>query len=187
LNKTPSEDLVIRLYANDVTPAESDTEADYTEATGGGYVDGTAEVNDDNVLELSTFEFVASGGVDVDGTADIDNTDIDNIKILDEEYIVGVYLNANDLVIEEAYSTEEILALDDEFLLNYQLFEHSDFVKKDESQTILQFVEECILLYDMNDEKRSVVLEETLNTIQIKNIKSANDIENEIFALYELL
>lgn len=37
LNKTAPEDLVLRLYSNNKTPAEADTEASYTEATGGGY------------------------------------------------------------------------------------------------------------------------------------------------------
>lgn len=34
---TPAEDLIIRLYSNNVTPGEADTEATYTEVSGGGY------------------------------------------------------------------------------------------------------------------------------------------------------
>ena len=37
LNKTAPQDLVLRLYSSDTTPAESDTVATYTEVTGGGY------------------------------------------------------------------------------------------------------------------------------------------------------
>lgn len=37
LNKTAPQDLVLRLYSSDTTPSESDTEATYTEVTGGGY------------------------------------------------------------------------------------------------------------------------------------------------------
>jgi len=37
LNKTAPEDLDIKLYSSDTTPAEGDTEATYTEVTGGGY------------------------------------------------------------------------------------------------------------------------------------------------------
>lgn len=37
LNKTPAEDLVLRLYTNNKTPAETDTAASYTEASGSGY------------------------------------------------------------------------------------------------------------------------------------------------------
>ena len=37
LNKTAPQDLVLRLYSSNTTPAESDTEATYTEVTGGGY------------------------------------------------------------------------------------------------------------------------------------------------------
>ena len=37
LNKTASEDLVLRLYSNNKTPAEADTEISYTEVAGGGY------------------------------------------------------------------------------------------------------------------------------------------------------
>lgn len=36
-NKDTPEDLVVRLYSNDVTPAETDTAGTYTEVTGGGY------------------------------------------------------------------------------------------------------------------------------------------------------
>lgn len=37
VNKDTPEDLIIRLYSNDVTPSESDTVGTYTEVTGGGY------------------------------------------------------------------------------------------------------------------------------------------------------
>lgn len=36
-NRTASEDLVLRLYGNNVTPAETDTAASYTELAGNGY------------------------------------------------------------------------------------------------------------------------------------------------------
>lgn len=37
VNKSTPENLVYRLFATNVTPAETDTAATYTEATGGGY------------------------------------------------------------------------------------------------------------------------------------------------------
>lgn len=37
LNKTAPQDLVLKLYSSDTTPAETDTELTYTETTGGGY------------------------------------------------------------------------------------------------------------------------------------------------------
>ncbi len=39
LNKTAPEDLVLKLYSSDTTPAETDTDATYTETSGGGYGD----------------------------------------------------------------------------------------------------------------------------------------------------
>ena len=39
LNKTASQDLRLKLYSSDTTPAESDTDSTYTETTGGGYAD----------------------------------------------------------------------------------------------------------------------------------------------------
>lgn len=39
LNKSAPQDLVLKLYSSDTTPAETDTEATYTETTGGGYAD----------------------------------------------------------------------------------------------------------------------------------------------------
>src|SRR5687768_10807464 len=36
-NKTAAQNLVLRLYTNNVTPGESDTAGTYTEASGGGY------------------------------------------------------------------------------------------------------------------------------------------------------
>jgi hypothetical protein len=38
VNKTAPQNLVLRLYQNNITPGESDTEATYTEATFTGYV-----------------------------------------------------------------------------------------------------------------------------------------------------
>lgn len=40
-NKTAAQDLVLRLFQNDVTPAAGDTEASYTTATFSGYADIT--------------------------------------------------------------------------------------------------------------------------------------------------
>lgn len=37
VNKTSPENLVYKLFATNVTPAETDTAASYTEASGGGY------------------------------------------------------------------------------------------------------------------------------------------------------
>lgn len=37
VNKTAPQTLILRLYSNNKTPAETDTEADYTEAAGSGY------------------------------------------------------------------------------------------------------------------------------------------------------
>lgn len=37
LNHTAPEDLSVRLFTNNVTPAQTDTEASYTEAAGAGY------------------------------------------------------------------------------------------------------------------------------------------------------
>lgn len=37
VNKTAPENLVLRLYTNNITPAETDTAASYTEASGFGY------------------------------------------------------------------------------------------------------------------------------------------------------
>jgi len=37
VNKTAPENLVLKLYTNNITPAETDTAATYTEATGFGY------------------------------------------------------------------------------------------------------------------------------------------------------
>ena len=39
LNKTAPQDLVLKLYSSDTTPAETDTVATYTETSGGGYTD----------------------------------------------------------------------------------------------------------------------------------------------------
>lgn len=37
VGKTAGQNLVLRLYTNDVTPGETNTEATYTEASGNGY------------------------------------------------------------------------------------------------------------------------------------------------------
>lgn len=37
VNKSAPQNLVLRLYTNNVTPAETDTAASYTEASGSGY------------------------------------------------------------------------------------------------------------------------------------------------------
>ena len=37
LNKTTPENIVYRLYSNNITPAETDTAATYTEVSGSGY------------------------------------------------------------------------------------------------------------------------------------------------------
>jgi hypothetical protein len=39
LNVTAPQDLVLKLYSSDTTPAETDTESTYTEVSGGGYSD----------------------------------------------------------------------------------------------------------------------------------------------------
>ena len=41
LNQTAPEDMVLKLYTNNHTPVEADTEAAYTEASGSGYADVT--------------------------------------------------------------------------------------------------------------------------------------------------
>jgi len=37
LNKSAPQDLVLKLYGSDTTPSETDTNASYTEISGGGY------------------------------------------------------------------------------------------------------------------------------------------------------
>jgi hypothetical protein len=39
LNKTAPQDLILKLYSSDTTPAETDTVATYTETSGGGYAE----------------------------------------------------------------------------------------------------------------------------------------------------
>lgn len=41
VNKTAPENLVYKLFTNNITPSETDTAATYTEATGGGYASFT--------------------------------------------------------------------------------------------------------------------------------------------------
>lgn len=41
VNKTSPQDLVYRLFATNITPAETDTAGSYTEAAGGGYASKT--------------------------------------------------------------------------------------------------------------------------------------------------
>lgn len=71
LNKTAPEDLVLRLYTSDTTPAESDTELTYTEVSGGGYSASMITANDWNVTAGNpssadhpeiTFTFTGSAG-----------------------------------------------------------------------------------------------------------------------------
>ena len=38
LNKVAQENQTIKLYSNNITPSQTDTDATYTEVTGGGYV-----------------------------------------------------------------------------------------------------------------------------------------------------
>lgn len=51
LKQTALEDLVLRLYANDRTPAEGDVAADYTEVAGGGYAAITLDPADWTIVE----------------------------------------------------------------------------------------------------------------------------------------
>jgi len=41
VNKITPEDLVLKLYSNNITPSDADTTATYTEVTGGGYAPKT--------------------------------------------------------------------------------------------------------------------------------------------------
>lgn len=41
VNRAAPQDLVLRLYTNNITPAETDTAATYTEASGNGYASVT--------------------------------------------------------------------------------------------------------------------------------------------------
>lgn len=52
VNKTAPENLIYKLFANNITPAETDTAAAYTEAAGGGYASQT----------LSGANWTVSGG-----------------------------------------------------------------------------------------------------------------------------
>lgn len=45
LNKTPGEDLVLRLYSDDQTPSKTDVAGDYVEVTGNGYTAKTLSPN----------------------------------------------------------------------------------------------------------------------------------------------
>ena len=53
LNKLAPQNLVLRLYSNDHTPAVGDVAGDYTEVTGGGYAAITLDPNDWTVTEAS--------------------------------------------------------------------------------------------------------------------------------------
>lgn len=46
VNKATPEDLILKLYSSNTTPAESDTQADYAETTGGGYASVALIAND---------------------------------------------------------------------------------------------------------------------------------------------
>lgn len=115
-----------------------------------------------------TFEYIATGIVGIEGKSTIEHVD----------------------------RTDEILAADEEFLLNYNLTEDSvisdyiitqkDKIEQEFTQNITQYIEDSILLYDMCEEKRSIIMEEVLNSIQHREIKTASDIDAEILAIYEL-
>mgnify|MGYP000879847770 FL=1 len=71
LNKTAPQDLRLKLYSSDTTPSETDTEATYTETTGGGYADealvaASWTVTPGNpsiaAYPLITFSFTGSAG-----------------------------------------------------------------------------------------------------------------------------
>jgi len=53
LNTLAPQDLVLRLYSNDKTPAVGDVAGDYTEVTGGGYAAITLDPADWTVTEAS--------------------------------------------------------------------------------------------------------------------------------------
>jgi len=68
VNKTAPQDLVLRLYENNITPSESDTEATFTEATFPGYAaktltgaNWTVVEGDPSEASHPLQEFVASG------------------------------------------------------------------------------------------------------------------------------
>ena len=100
-------------------------------------------------------------------------------------------------MVEHMDRTNEIIASDEEFLLNYHVTENSvasgyvitqnDTIEQELPLNITQYVEDSILLYDMDEEMRSIVMEEVLNSIQYRKINSARDIDSEILAMYELL
>ena len=46
VNKTAPQTLIAKLFVTNVTPAKTDTESSYTEATGGGYVTKTCTPGD---------------------------------------------------------------------------------------------------------------------------------------------
>ena len=58
INKTAPQTLILRLFTNNKTPAEADTEADYTEATGFGYAS----------ISLTPATFVTTPGAPSDVT-----------------------------------------------------------------------------------------------------------------------
>lgn len=58
LTKILSEDLVLRLYTNDKTPANTDTVADYTECAAAGYV---AKTLTGGSWSISSIDSVATG------------------------------------------------------------------------------------------------------------------------------
>jgi len=64
------ENLVLRLFSNNVTPAETDTDVTYTEVTGGGYAsktltggDWTMTPGDPSDITASQQTFLFSGSV----------------------------------------------------------------------------------------------------------------------------
>jgi hypothetical protein len=71
LNKTAPQDLILKLYSSDTTPAETDTSATYTETAGGGYAEvalvaATWTVTGGNPTTASypeqTFSFTGAAG-----------------------------------------------------------------------------------------------------------------------------
>ncbi len=71
VNKTPPEDLVLRLYVNNITPGETDTVATYTEAGGYGYSAANLTASSWSVVEGDpstadypevTFSFTSAAG-----------------------------------------------------------------------------------------------------------------------------
>jgi hypothetical protein len=78
VNKSAPQDLVLRLFTNNITPAETDVAATYTEAAGGGYasitltgaswtVTGGAPSDASYAQQTFTFTGVLTGNASVYG------------------------------------------------------------------------------------------------------------------------